>query len=167
MSKSEVTVTEAESTRLDWVTVHRQTYLRSGGREGHIVDLTEIGGRAFTTTLLLQTIGRKTGQKRTLPLIYGGTGGEVVVVASKGGADIHPAWYLNLSAGEEVCFQIATQAFRASWREPQGIERSETWAFMENLFPPYKDYQAGTDREIPLVMMSVMEPIDVFRDEGA
>ncbi len=154
---------EVAASRNDWASDHRRQYISSGGVEGHILDLTDIGGRAFTTTLLLRTIGRKSGKVRMLPLIYGDTGGEVVVVASKGGADTHPAWYLNLKEGGEVAFQIATQAFRARWREPQGAERAEIWAYMEHLYPPYKDYQAATDREIPLVMLTAVEAIDVFK----
>ncbi len=164
MSDAPVTMTEVEETRLDWVSQHRRDYLQSGGTKGHIVGLTEIGGHPFTTTLLLRTVGRKSGQARILPLIYGDTGGEVVVVASKGGADIHPAWYLNIQGGGEVAFQIATQAFRASWREPTGAERDEIWAFMEKLYPPYIDYKVATDREIPLVLLKAEEAIETFTE---
>jgi len=79
---------------------------------------------------LLQLVGRKSGTTRINPLIYGDIGGEVVVVASKGGADQHPAWYLNIKGSQEIAFQIATQAFRATWREPAGAERDKVWEFM-------------------------------------
>jgi deazaflavin-dependent oxidoreductase (nitroreductase family) len=164
MSKGETTMTEIESSRLDWTAEHRRSYIRSGGAKGHIVDVREIGGRQFTTTLLLETFGRKSGERRIVPLIYGDTGGEVVVVASKGGADVHPAWYLNLQGKTEAAFQVATQAFRGPWREPKGAERAEVWAFMEKLYPPYRDYKAATGREIPLVMLSVREEIEVFKE---
>jgi deazaflavin-dependent oxidoreductase (nitroreductase family) len=88
----------------------------------------------------------------------------VVVVASKGGADHHPAWYLNIQDSKEVSFQVATQAFRGRWREPQGAERAKVWEFMAGVFPPYKNYQASTDREIPLVMLSADEEIDIFTE---
>lgn len=158
-----VTMTEAESSRLDWISQHRDQYIDSDGKEGHIVDLTDIGGLSFTTCLLLRTTGRKTGKTRILPLIYGDTGGEVVIVASKGGADIHPAWYLNMQGGGDVAFQIGGQAFECTWREPSGAEHAEVWAFMEKLYPPYKDYQAGTRRRIPLIMMKATKPIDSFK----
>ena len=164
MSEGEVTMTEVEETRLDWTAQHRQDYLRSGGAKGHIVDVREIGGLQFTTTLLLKTTGRKSGAERILPLIYGDTGGEVVIVASKGGADVHPAWYLNLREKPEVDFQIGGQAFNASWREPVGAERQEIWAFMEKLYPPYVDYQKATKREIPLVVMGIKHEIDIFKE---
>lgn len=150
--------------RRDWKTEHMGMYLGSGGAEGHIVDLRDVGGHRFTTTLLLQTVGRKTGKTRITPLIYGDMGGEVVIVASKGGADAHPAWYLNIKDSTEVCFQLATQAFRGTWREPQGAERAAVWAFMLGVFPPYRDYQKSTERQIPLVMMSAIEPVDTFKE---
>lgn len=145
---------------------HRRDYIASGGTEGHIISFAGddgfAGGRAFTTTLLLRTIGRKSGEARILPLIYGNVRGEIVIIASKGGSPDHPAWYLNMQDGGEVAFQIGTQAFRASWREPHGAERAEVWNYMEGLFPPYRDYQAATDREIPVVMLTAVEPIAVF-----
>jgi deazaflavin-dependent oxidoreductase (nitroreductase family) len=149
--------------RRDWKTDHLGMYLESGGAEGHIVDVSDIGGHKFTTTLLLRYVGRKSGRTLITPLIYGDIGGEVVIVASKGGADHHPAWYLNVSELQEVDFQIATQAFRASIREPEGEERARVWDFMAGVFPPYRKYQASTDREIPLVMLSAIEPIAIFK----
>ena len=163
MSDGPVTMTEIEASRLDWIGQHRDQYIKSDGKEGHIVDLTDIGGLSFTTCLLLRTTGRKSGKTRTLPLIYGDTGGEVVIVASKGGADIHPAWYLNMQGGGPVAFQIGGQAFEASWREPSGVEHDQVWAFMEKLYPPYVDYKAATERKIPLIMLKAAKAIDTFK----
>jgi len=153
---------EIAAARRDWKTEHLDAYLNSGGTEGHIVDLVDIKGHAFTTTLLLQYTGRKSGKTLVTPLIYGDTGGEVVIVASKGGADHHPAWYLNLREADLLDFQIATQAYRATWREPTGAERDRVWDFMVGVFPPYADYRASTERQIPLVMMRAVEVIDPF-----
>ena len=91
----------------------------------------------------------------------------MVICASKGGADNHPPWYLNIRDSEFIEFQIATQAFRASWREPEGAEREKIWAFMVDVFPSYATYQASTDRRIPLVMMKAIEPIEVFKESDA
>jgi deazaflavin-dependent oxidoreductase (nitroreductase family) len=146
--------------RRDWKTVHLEMYTDSGGAEGHIVDVSDIGGHPFTTTLLLRYVGRKSGKTIVTPLIYGDYGGEVVIVASKGGADHHPAWYLNVLECEEVQFQIATQAFNATWRVLEDGERAKVWAYLEGVFPPYTGYQASTDREIPLVALKVIAPID-------
>jgi len=139
-------------------------YLKSGGAQGHVMDISEIGGHAFTTHCLIRLQGRKSGQTRITPLIYGDIGGEVVIVASKGGADSHPEWYLNLRASEHVDLQIATQAFRASWREPEGDERHKIWDFMVRVYPPYIKYQRSTSRHIPVVMMTPIQAIDVFRE---
>ncbi|MET0364341.1 MAG: nitroreductase/quinone reductase family protein [Sphingobium sp.] len=154
-------------TRKDFMTEHRESYLRSGGVEGHILDITAVGGHAFTTHCMIKYTGRKSGKTFITPLIYGDIGGEVVIVASKGGADQHPAWYLNIRDSDHVEFQVATQAFRGTWREPVGEERAKVWAFMTDVFPSYIGYQDSTDREIPLVMMKAVERIPVFREEDA
>lgn len=159
MSDTPVTMTEVERATLEFVASHRATYLASQGREGHILDYRHLGGHRFTTCLLLAYVGRKSGERRITPLIYGDMGGEVVVVASKGGADVHPAWYVNLRAMDEVVFQIGGQAFRATWREPEGAERAAVWEFMAGIYPPYRDYQAATDRVIPIVMLSPGEEV--------
>ncbi len=153
--------------RRDWVTEHREMYLQSGGTQGHIMDITAVGGHAFTTHCLIKYKGRKSGKVFITPLIYGDIGGEVVIVGSKGGADHHPAWYLNIRDGKEIEFQIATQAFRATWREPEGDERKKIWNFMVDIFPSYATYQSSTGRQIPLVMMKAVEPIAVFKETDA
>jgi deazaflavin-dependent oxidoreductase (nitroreductase family) len=152
------------ASRRDWAVKHREMYLRSGGAEGHVMDISDVGGRSFTTHLLIRHRGRRSGRTRVTPLIYGDIGGEVVVVASKGGADTHPDWYLNLREATNVDFQVATQAFTASWREPEAVERHEIWEFMVNVFPPYAKYQASTTRRIPVVMMTPIAPIETFTE---
>jgi deazaflavin-dependent oxidoreductase (nitroreductase family) len=149
--------------RRDWKTDHLAMYLGSGGAAGHVMDVTAVGGHAFTTHCLIRYRGRKSGNTYVTPLIYGDLGGEVVVCASKGGADHHPAWYLNLIDKPAIEFQIATQAFRATWREPNGEERAKVWAFMVDSFPPYAAYQESTARQIPLIMMKAVDVIGVFR----
>lgn len=159
---SDSTSADIAVARRDWKTEHLEMYLESGGVEGHIVDTSDIGGHFFTTTLLLRYVGRKSGRTITTPLIYADFAGEVVIVASKGGADHHPAWYLNVLDSEEVSFQIASQAFRATWRIAEGEERARIWPFMVGTFPPYDGYQSSTDREIPLVLLKPLEAIDRF-----
>ena len=150
-----------------WIDEHRESYLKSGGVDGHILDLSKTGGLSFGTHLLLKYKGRKSGKTLIAPLCYADIGGEVVVVGSKGGSDSHPAWYLNIREMPEVEFQIATQAFRATWREPEGVEREKVWDFMVECYPFYRNYQQSTDRQIPLVMMIAKEPVSVFRLEEA
>ena len=165
MSDAEASV--IREARRDWVTEHREKYLRSGGVEGHIEDLTPVNGRTFGTHLLLKYKGRKSGKVFITPLSYADIGGEVVIVGSKGGADTHPEWYRNVIASPDIEFQIGTQAFRATWREPVGAERDKVWAFMVDCHPFYGDYQGWTTRQLPLVMMLRQDEIAVFKESDA
>ena len=122
---------------------------------------------ALTTHCLIKCAGRKSGKVYVGPLIYGNVGGEIVIVASKGGADSHPEWYLNVLESNTIGVQIATQAFEATWRQPAGEERHQVWAYMSHLYPPYLLYQQSTSRQIPLVMLALGRPIDVFSAEGS
>ena len=90
--------------------------------------------------------------------------GEIIIVASKGGSPVHPAWYLNITALSEVEVQVATQAFRATWREPADTERQRIWDQMVAIYPPYAEYQESTNRLIPLVMMKPVAAIPVFTE---
>lgn len=164
---SNASASDIREARRDWMTRHRESYLRSGGVEGHIMDLTAVGGHSFGTHCLIKYRGRKSGKIFVTPLSYADIGGEVVICASKGGADQHPAWYLNVRDSKEIEFQIATQAFRARVREPAGAEREKIWNFMVDCYPFYADYQASTDRQIPLVLMRAIEPVPVFKQADA
>jgi deazaflavin-dependent oxidoreductase (nitroreductase family) len=153
--------------RKDWVSEHREKYLRSGGTEGHIEDITAVGGRSYGAHALVKYRGRKSGKVFITPLCYSVVAGEVVICASKGGADNHPEWYLNLVASPEVEFQVATQAWRGTWREPEGAEREKVWAVMVDNFPFYATYQKSTTRILPLVMMTGLTAIPVFKESDA
>lgn len=89
----------AADSKWDWVAEHTRTYLASGGTEGH-----ESNG---VYTLVLATTGRRTGEPRRTCLIYGTSGDDFVVVASKGGADEDPAWFKNLQADPSVGYRLA------------------------------------------------------------
>lgn len=140
----------------DWMRDHVRRYLESDGADGHLWDSSERGGPGPIPTLLLTTTGRKSGKPQLLPLIYGRTPKGYAVVASKGGAPAHPAWYLNLTAHPEVAVQVGADKFRARARTASGAERSALWKQMAAIFPPYDDYQRRTQREIPVV---VLEPL--------
>ena len=138
-----------------WIADHLQRYLETDGADGHLWDSAPVGGPGPIPTLLLTTTGRRSGKPIVMPLIYGEAGGKYVVVASKGGAPTHPGWYLNLAAHRAVEVQILAKRFRATARTASGAERAELWQQMAAIYPPYNDYQAKTDREIPVV---VLEP---------
>lgn len=150
---------ELIDSRAGWIGDHLRLYRRTGGREGHFVDTRDMGGPEFTPTLLLKTIGRKSGQPSIVPLLYGMWRYDLVIAASNGGADEHPAWYLNLRARPDAALQIATDIFAASWRETAGEERAAIWDYLVGLYPPYAEYQKATAREIPVVLLTRTERV--------
>jgi deazaflavin-dependent oxidoreductase (nitroreductase family) len=122
---------EPTPTRLpDWIQEHTRRYLASDGADGHMWDSKAAGGSGPVPTLLLTTTGRQSGESRTLPLIYGEVDGGYAIVASKGGAPAHPAWYLNLSASPEVGVQVVAERFPARARTATGDEREQIWRRM-------------------------------------
>jgi len=137
-----------------WIEHHLTRYLATDGAEGYLWDASLGGGKGLLPTLLLTTTGRKSGRSLTLPLIFGESGADYVVVASKGGAPAHPAWYLNLEARPEVQVQIKADKFKARARTTSGAERTSLWSKMVALYGPYADYQNKTEREIPVVVLS-------------
>jgi proline iminopeptidase len=144
-----------------WTETHLAAYLKTDGAEGHLVDFTIAGGPMETPCLVLKTFGRRSGEARMLPLIYGRDAGRYLIIASKGGAPEHPAWYLNLEAHPEVEFQVIDKKYRGVARTVRdGAERKRLYAMMAAIFPPYIDYQAKTEREIPVVVLEPGTPID-------
>jgi deazaflavin-dependent oxidoreductase (nitroreductase family) len=107
-----------------------------------------------TTILLLTTQGRKTGEPRTTPLIHRTDGDRWVVVASKGGAPEHPGWYENLLANPEATIQVEAEEIPVRASTATGEERGRLWSEMTEVWPAYDDYQAKTDREIPVVVFT-------------
>ena len=139
-----------------WITDHVSLYLEDPDA-GHDWDSTVAGGPGILPTLLLTTMGRKSGQARTMPLIYHRVDNGFVVVASKGGAPAHPAWYLNLLAGGDCEVLVRRERHRVTARTAEGEERGALWQKMVEIYPPYNDYQAATDRKIPVVVLEVGE----------
>jgi deazaflavin-dependent oxidoreductase (nitroreductase family) len=119
----------------------------SGGRlGGHFLRGAPVG--------LLTTTGRKSGQRRTTPLIYLADGARIVVVASLGGMPRHPLWYDNLVANAEVEFEPPREPkrrYRA--RTATADEKAGYWPRLCAIYPDYADYQARTDRNIPVVLL--------------
>ena len=137
----------------DWIQGHLRQYLATDGADGHMWDSSAAGGPGLIPTLLLTTTGRRSGSVKTLPLIYGKADGAYVIVASKGGAPEHPAWYLNLVAMPEVGVQVLGERFSARARTATGDERAKRWEQLAQIYPPYNDYQTKTEREIPVVVL--------------
>jgi deazaflavin-dependent oxidoreductase (nitroreductase family) len=137
----------------DWIKNHIDRYLATDGADGYLWDASLGGGKGFIPTLLLTTVGRKSGNELTMPLIFGRSGSNYVVVASKGGAPAHPAWYLNLQAHPEVRVQVKAEKLTAHARTATAEERAALWPMMVNIYGPYTQYQQKTDRQIPVVIL--------------
>jgi deazaflavin-dependent oxidoreductase (nitroreductase family) len=124
---------------------HIDRYVATDGEEGH--------DWQGTQTLILTTKGRRSGEPRPQPLIYGRHGDDYLVVASKGGAPQHPAWYLNLDANPEVEVQVKGEKFKAAARTATPEEKPTLWPIMTKEWPDYDNYQQKTDRDIPVVVL--------------
>src|ERR1700690_3357813 len=111
----------------DWIKDHLARYIATDGADGYLWDASMGGGKGMVPTLLLTTTGRKSGRELMLPLIFGTHGSEYVVVASKGGAPAHPAWYLNLEANPKVHVQVKGDKFTAEARTANAQEHTELW----------------------------------------
>jgi F420H(2)-dependent quinone reductase len=130
--------------------IHIALYRRTGGK---------IGGRfRGSAVLLLTTTGRRSGKPRTTPVLYIDDGNRKAVVASYGGAAQHPAWYRNLLAHPEVTVQTgpSVQQMRADVADPE--ERARLWAPLVAMYPTYDDYQAKTERQLPVVVLAPHVP---------
>jgi deazaflavin-dependent oxidoreductase (nitroreductase family) len=141
-----------------WMKDHTDTYLKSGGKEGHMYTINQPDRPTITVpSLLLTTTGRKSGEKFIFPLFYGRAGDGYIIVASKGGAPEHPGWYRNLVANPDVEVQVGTEKFHAKARTATGEERTRLWQEALKFWPPYEDYQKKVPgREIPVV---VLDPV--------
>jgi deazaflavin-dependent oxidoreductase (nitroreductase family) len=121
-------------------------YRRSGGR---------IGGRVRgASVLLLTTTGRRSGRPWTVPVMYQGEGDGWVVIASNGGSDRHPAWWLNLRARPEGTVQVGAETFPVAATRVSGAERERLWRKMADAYPGYDAYLKKTDRKMPVVLLT-------------
>ena len=146
----------ADFSAIPWIAEHIELY-RTDPEKAHDWDSTPLGGPGVLPTLLLTTTGRKSGEPRALPLIYGADGDGYVVIASKGGMPKHPVWYLNLEAEPECELQVAAKRVSARARVAQGEERDRLWKQMAGIYAPYDDYQKNAaPRTIPVV---VLDPV--------
>jgi deazaflavin-dependent oxidoreductase (nitroreductase family) len=125
--------------------LHRGLYRLSGGR---------IGGRMWDTqVVLLTTTGRQTGKKRTVPLCSFRHGDDLVVIASYGGLEQPPAWWLNLQANPHAELVAGRERRTVTARDAASEERAVLWAEVTARAPGYLEYQRRTTREIPVVIL--------------
>ncbi|MDP3937467.1 MAG: nitroreductase family deazaflavin-dependent oxidoreductase [Deltaproteobacteria bacterium] len=111
-------------------------------------------GRGKADALLLTTVGRKSGQKRTTPLLYLKDGDTIVLAASKAGMPHHPLWYLNITANPEVDVEVGREKIAMVARQANAAEKSRLWPRLVEIYPAYAEYQLLTDREIPVIILT-------------
>jgi deazaflavin-dependent oxidoreductase (nitroreductase family) len=115
------------------------------------------GPFAGRPVLIITTTGAKSGQPRETPLVYGEDGDHLFIIASKGGAPSHPAWFHNLKANPEVTIEVGADKYRAKARQATGGERDRLYSKQAERMPAFADYEQKTTRQIPVV---VLERID-------
>ena len=139
---------EYEPNAWDFAAEHVTRYEESGGTEG-----TELQG---APCIILHTLGRRTGKLRKIPLMRVTDGERYAVVASLGGSPKHPVWYHNLKAHPEATLQDGPVVKDYVAREVEGDEKTEWWARAVEVWPGYEEYQAKTERQIPIF---VLDPV--------
>lgn len=130
--------------------LHRVIYLMTGGMVGRrLVD---------NDMLLLTTRGRSTGREHTVPLLYLSDGSSLLLIASFGGRDRHPEWYLNLVTEPSVVVQIGGERRSYLARTATADERETWWPQVVAAYSDYAVYQSRTERQIPVVMLEPADP---------
>ena len=126
---------------------HVKLYRSTQGKKGGVV--------SGMPVLLLTTTGRKSGQQRTVPLVFIEHEGKRVVAASAAGAPKHPAWYLNLADKPAISVEVGAESYGATARITEGDERALLWQKITEASDIFEGYQKKTDRQIPMI---VLEP---------
>jgi len=138
---------EYEPSRWDWVRDQVELYERSGGTEG--LTLFDTG----LPVVVLTMRGRHSGKVRKAPVMRVEHGGQYAIVASKGGDPLNPGWYYNLIADPtHVRLQDGPAVLEVEVREVEDEERDRWWERAVAAYPPYADYQAATERRIPVLV---------------
>ncbi|WP_419841304.1 nitroreductase family deazaflavin-dependent oxidoreductase [Candidatus Poriferisodalis sp.] len=144
MGHSEKFTGEYGPSTWDWVREQADAYEASSGAQANTLRDTGL------PIIVMTTVGHRTGLVRKVPLMRVEHEGEYAIVGSKGGAPAHPGWYHNLMADPTVLIQDGPAPFETAVRLVDGAERAEWWERCVAAFPPYAEYQAKTDREIPV-----------------
>jgi deazaflavin-dependent oxidoreductase (nitroreductase family) len=127
--------------------------------ENHVAAYRETNGETGylwngVPTLLLTAVGRRTGEPRTSALIFGRDGDDYLVVASMGGAPMHPKWYLNLQSNPAAEIQVRHERISVTARTATSEEKPRLWQVVTDVWPNYDVYQSRTERDIPIVVLS-------------
>ena len=125
---------------------HIELYKRSNGRLG--------GAWLGAPVLLLDHVGRRSGEHRTTPLLYLEDGDDLVIVGSRGGSDAMPAWWLNLRDKPETTVQVGGERRRVRARQASPEEKQRLWPRLVEMYSDFEAYQRRTDRDIPVIILS-------------
>jgi deazaflavin-dependent oxidoreductase (nitroreductase family) len=139
------TSTDNPENILGFMQDHIRRYLATDGEDGHLMN--------GLPCLVLTTTGKKSGEQRQAAVIYGKHGDSYVIIASKGGSDTPPAWFVNLAASGRGHIQVMTDKMDVKMRVAEGAEREQLWDMMAKIFPAYLEYQNKTARQIPVVVL--------------
>lgn len=125
---------------------HAWIYRTTRGRIGHRIP-------GVPPMCLIDHVGAKSGKKRTSPLLYVEDGNDVVIVASKGGYEKSPAWFYNLKANPDTTVQIGSEIRKVHAHVATAAERERLWPMAVKVYPSYEQYQARTERTIPMIVL--------------
>lgn len=146
-------MSEGNSAEAEWNRKIVEEFRANGGKVG--------GPFEGAPMLLLHHTGARSGTHRVNPLVYQASDGDsYAIFASNAGRDKHPAWYHNLLAQPRVTVEVGTEEFEAVSRVAEGEEREEIWERQKQMAPTFAEYEAGTPRQIPVV---VLEPAATTR----
>lgn len=133
----------------DWNAKTIEEFRANGGKVG--------GNFEGAPLLLLHHKGAKTGKERVSPVMYQAVGRDYAVFATKGGAPTNPDWYHNLLANPNAAIEVGAETRAVHARVAEGNEREQIWSTQKERYPGFRDYEAQTSRQIPVV---ILEPID-------
>jgi deazaflavin-dependent oxidoreductase (nitroreductase family) len=131
----------------DMAEINRRTIeqFRAGG---------EISGMQRDHLVLITTTGRRSGQRRTTPMMFHPDGERLLLIASNMGAARHPEWYLNLEADPHVTVEVGDETYEATAVPATGDERERLWTMLKEKYPFFADHESATDRVIPVVVVT-------------
>ncbi|WP_030482582.1 nitroreductase family deazaflavin-dependent oxidoreductase [Nocardioides aequoreus] len=130
----------------DWNDQIIEEFRANGGKVG--------GPFAGAPLLLLHSTGAKSGEERVHPMMYQAVGDDFAVFASKAGAPTNPTWYHNLRAHPDARVEVGTETLDVTARVLEGDERAAIWEEQKARYPGFAEYEAKTDRMIPVVLLS-------------
>jgi deazaflavin-dependent oxidoreductase (nitroreductase family) len=129
----------------DWNAPIIEEFRANGGQLG--------GDFEGAPMLLLHSTGARSGQERVNPVMYQAVGDDLAVFASKAGAPTNPDWFHNLVANPDASVEVGTDTVAVRARVAEGDERERIWATQKERYPGFAEYEAKTDRVIPVVIL--------------